>query len=76
MNINEIAILFGQLRQIVDPVTNNLSTQPAIEWLVSLSLPLPAAKNLVAGLKHTIEVYESRFGAIPSDPNQTQQIST
>lgn len=70
MNVADIAITLGHVRQIIDPATGGPGERAAIEWLLTVVLSAPAARMLHEGLGGAIAEYEKRFGAIPRDPNQ------
>jgi hypothetical protein len=76
VTLAEVSIAFGSNRQVFDTSSGALATSPAVEWLVSMNLPLPTARNLRDALINVIAEYEKRFGQIPSDPNMNPMIVT
>ncbi len=75
MNLHEVSVTFGQTRPTIDPTTGVLSPQPAIEWLLTITLSPTSARNLMDGLGLALGEYKKRYGEIPVDPNQTQKIT-
>jgi hypothetical protein len=74
-NVNEVAIVFGHLRQLIDPATGAVGNRPALEWLLTVSLSPPVAVMLREALGQTVDAYEAQFGRIPRDPNSQLQMT-
>ena len=70
MSSSDIALTLGQVRQVINPETGFPGEQAALEWLLTVVLSAPTARNLRDALGVTIQEYEKRFGSIPRDPAQ------
>jgi hypothetical protein len=68
MTLNEVAITFGRARQIIDPITGGPAPNAALEWMFTVTIPLPAAAALREALMTATRTYEEKFGKIPHDP--------
>ena len=71
MSLSDIAVTFGQTRQMIDPATGTPGGQAAIEWLMTVTLAAPVARNLLEALTRALEVYETNYGRIPKDATGT-----
>ena len=69
MNVAEVSLTFGQLRQLIDPRTGQPAQQTGLEWLLTVNLPAPVVELLYDSLGSVLRAYRQRFGAIPRDPN-------
>jgi hypothetical protein len=69
MNLSEIALTLGQVRQLIDPTTGVPGTVPAIEWMATVVMTPQTAAILHVQLGRVLEAYAARFGVIPSDKN-------
>src|ERR1700679_3801316 len=62
MTVNELSLTFGRARQVIDPNTGGPAALAALEWLFTVSLPLPTAVALRDGLVQATAAYETAFG--------------
>jgi hypothetical protein len=74
VTIDEIALLLGQNRTILDNA-NMPSGFQKVEWSAAYSLSPSTAVNLHAAIGKAIEQFSTAFGKIPVDPN-TKPVET
>ncbi|MEO8715006.1 MAG: hypothetical protein ABI369_08330 [Acetobacteraceae bacterium] len=75
MNVADLSVTFGHLRQVIDQATGVPSGQAAIEWMLTVTLSAPVAALLHRSIGLALEEYRKRYGDIPKDPTQEVAIN-
>ena len=76
MNLAEVSITVGQVRQLIDPQSGQPATQAGVEWILSLLLSAPVARQLNTMLTTVLDEYEKKFGVIPRDASLDLLLTT